>query len=247
MSDGNGESWPVGYQFALALVGMIFVGFLWVGLPILSTLKFGQGVAVAELGLWAPMIATMLALTTMTISAIFLFMTFRIDRGTRLKAEETVKSFISDLEPDILEAATNARTSADNARASADNAAQEAKTAADAAITASSQCANEFQNQLEAEVNERCQVQKVEQLIADALQKHVSEESLPKGVDQLLKGKLDEAAALELIGRVLAKWIENLPAQERKKLVRALLDMLKRLKRRSSWLAKLFSKFRKQD
>ena len=236
MSGENAKSWPVGYQFTLALFGLIFVGFLWVGLPVLSTLKFGQGVAVGEIGLWAPMIATLLALTTMTVTAIFLFMTFRIDRGTRLKAEETAKSVLQGAK----DAAEAAKTEAEKA---ADEAKEEAKKAAS---KAASQCADDFQKRLAMKIEERCQDKELDRLIATAFERLVSEESLRDRVDQLLRSRLDEAAVRELIDKMLTKWIENLSPQERKALVRALLDALKRLKRRNGWLAKLFGKFRKQ-
>ena len=40
------------------------------------------------MNIWAPMLAVLIGLTTVTISGIFLFMTFRIDRGTKRVARD---------------------------------------------------------------------------------------------------------------------------------------------------------------
>ena len=40
------------------------------------------------MNVWGPMIAVLVGLTMMTVSGIFIFMTFRIDRGTKLEARE---------------------------------------------------------------------------------------------------------------------------------------------------------------
>lgn len=41
---------------------------------------------------WGPLLSALLGLTTMTVSGIFVFMTFRIDRGARQEAQETAKN-----------------------------------------------------------------------------------------------------------------------------------------------------------
>ena len=84
------DEWPKWAAPMLALAAMIFIGGLWVGLPVLSALKSidAQASGVVD---YTPMMSVFIAMTTVTITGIFLFMTLRIDRGTRLKAERVAK------------------------------------------------------------------------------------------------------------------------------------------------------------
>ena len=88
--DGFFEDWPGWAKFWLAFATMIFIGCIWIGLPALSALESvkAQGSGTVD---YTPMISVYAAMTTATITGIFLFMTLRIDRGTRLKAESVAK------------------------------------------------------------------------------------------------------------------------------------------------------------
>ena len=84
----NREKWPWGAQFVLALVALLVLVGLIVLLPIYSASKLSvNGVALDAVKIWTPMLSVLIALTTMTISGIFIFMTFRIDRGTKREAK----------------------------------------------------------------------------------------------------------------------------------------------------------------
>ena len=79
--------WPWWAQFSLALFAMILAALFLIGLP------YSVMIAVAErsvnpgaAGAWAAMIPVLIGFTTMTISGIFVFMTFRIDRGAKAEA-----------------------------------------------------------------------------------------------------------------------------------------------------------------
>lgn len=74
-------------RFILYLVVLLLAASMIV-LPIWSVQRYGT---TSGSDLWGPMLAVLIGLTTMTISGIFVFMTFRIDRGTKLKAEWTAK------------------------------------------------------------------------------------------------------------------------------------------------------------
>ena len=74
-------------RFILFVLILLLAAFM-IGLPVWSIQRYG---ATTEIDLWGPVLATLLGLTTMTVSGIFMFMTFRIDRGTKLKAEWTAK------------------------------------------------------------------------------------------------------------------------------------------------------------
>ncbi len=84
------EDWPDWAKFWLALATMIIIGGVWVGLPVLSALESvkAQGSGTVD---YSPMMSVYIAMTTATITGIFLFMTLRIDRGTRFKAESVAK------------------------------------------------------------------------------------------------------------------------------------------------------------
>ena len=92
------DKWPLWAQFTLAMTILLLACLLMVGLPLLSAHYIGGiacdgegacGTIASEVLL--SMVATLLGLTTLTISGIFLFMTFRIDRGVKLKTESVAK------------------------------------------------------------------------------------------------------------------------------------------------------------
>lgn len=83
--------WPWPVQFVALLIVLALATFLIV-LPVLVVRVLDAQYAFSsETDLWTAMIAILLGLTTMTVSGIFVFMTFRIDRGARLEAQRTAK------------------------------------------------------------------------------------------------------------------------------------------------------------
>lgn len=86
------EDWPRWSKPILALAAMILLGGAWIGVPLLSAWKLVENNAQATGFVdYRPMMTVLIAMTTATITGIFVFMTFRIDRGTRLKAERVAK------------------------------------------------------------------------------------------------------------------------------------------------------------
>lgn len=83
---------PWGARFILFLVALALAASMIV-LPIWSVQQYG---ATSGSDLWGPMLAMLIGLTTMTISGIFVFMTFRIDRGTKLTAQWTARRIAAD-------------------------------------------------------------------------------------------------------------------------------------------------------
>lgn len=82
--------WPWWTQFLLALFGLLIGASLLIGLPIFgATIKVNEGANVTSV--FVPFIAVLIALTTVTISGIFLFMTLRIDRGVQQAAQSEAK------------------------------------------------------------------------------------------------------------------------------------------------------------
>ena len=95
----SGE-WPWGAQFSLAVVAMLLAALFLIGLPyfVMSAENWrNPGTAAAPSGAWTAMIPVLIGLTTMTISGIFVFMTFRIDRGARAEARDTAEKIVNDI------------------------------------------------------------------------------------------------------------------------------------------------------
>lgn len=95
--------WPWWAQFFLALFAMILAALFLIGLP------YSVMIAVAErsvnpgaAGAWAAMIPVLIGFTTMTISGIFVFMTFRIDRGAKAEARAEAKKVAKKEVKDII-------------------------------------------------------------------------------------------------------------------------------------------------
>ena len=101
--------WPWWAQFAALVLVLAIASFLIV-LPILTVKVLGSQYAFSsETDLWASMVAILLGLTTMTVTGVFVFMTFRIDRGARLEAQRTAKEAVTEAaEKAIKEAAEKA-------------------------------------------------------------------------------------------------------------------------------------------
>lgn len=90
--NGFFDDWPDWSKPTLALAVVILLGGVWIGVPSLMTWNLmqqsiQQGVVVN----YQPIATVLVAMTTATITGVFLFMTLRIDRGTRLKAESVAK------------------------------------------------------------------------------------------------------------------------------------------------------------
>ena len=87
----------------MALSAMILLGGAWIGIPLLSAWKLVENNALAPRFVdYQPMMTVLIAMTTATITGIFVFMTFRIDRGTRLKAERVVKDLAKDTVDEVV-------------------------------------------------------------------------------------------------------------------------------------------------
>lgn len=107
----SGE-WPWGAQFSLAVVAMLLAALFLIGLPyfVMSAENWrNPGTAAAPSGAWTAMIPVLIGLTTMTISGIFVFMTFRIDRGARAEARDTAEKIAKEKVNDIIEAQIKSR------------------------------------------------------------------------------------------------------------------------------------------
>ncbi len=112
-NNGNNDKnkWPNPIQLVLVVVTLLFSGFLFVVLPIVFVTMLNPPLLPNEtnVDMWGTLIAVLLGLTTMTVTAIFLFMTFRIDREvkemTKLEAHKVAKKEVRRVVKDEVEAA----------------------------------------------------------------------------------------------------------------------------------------------
>ena len=90
-TDDDVRQWPWPVQFVTLLIVLVVATILII-LPVLVVRVLGDEYAFSSgTDLWTAMIAILLGLTTMTVSGVFVFMTFRIDRGARLEAQKIAK------------------------------------------------------------------------------------------------------------------------------------------------------------
>ena len=83
--------WPWWGEFALALCAMVLAALFLIGLPYVVTIAVdgaNDSTRPDAAKAWNAIVPSLLGLTTMTISGIFVFMTFRIDRGAKAEARE---------------------------------------------------------------------------------------------------------------------------------------------------------------
>ena len=82
---GFSDDWPDWAKPVFALA----VAAIWIGMPLVAAWSLSaQDVEAGKSVNYQPVMLVLVAMTTATITGIFVFMTFRIDRGTKLKAEE---------------------------------------------------------------------------------------------------------------------------------------------------------------
>lgn len=89
------EAWPWKAQFSIVLSVLLFATAL-VLLPVLVVSRASQGTANLS-DLWGSLLATFVALTGATISGIFVFAVFRIDRQVEYTTREIVYEMLREL------------------------------------------------------------------------------------------------------------------------------------------------------
>ena len=98
--DDEPAKWPWGAEFALALCAMVLAALFLIGLPYVVTIAV-DGANVPEspgaAKAWNAIVPSLLGLTTMTISGIFLFMTLRIDRGAKAEARDAAEDKVKEI------------------------------------------------------------------------------------------------------------------------------------------------------
>ena len=103
------SDWPWGAQFAAVMTVLVLASFLLIVMPVLGVMRLNESSGVTDgMEVWGTMLAALLGLTTMTISAIFLFMTLRIDRGARAEARKAAEKEMRDATKKAEEAARSA-------------------------------------------------------------------------------------------------------------------------------------------
>lgn len=97
---------------------------LMIGLPLFGVFHLNRSMAVASgLDFWGPVIAIMVSVTSMSVSGIFVFMSFRIDRGVENTTRETVrKVLIKEMKKLFKDAGEDAKKYFKTAKASSDRA-----------------------------------------------------------------------------------------------------------------------------
>ncbi len=126
-SDGkedSGTRWPWWGQLLLAVAAMATASGLLIGLPVLSAEIAGNG-DVGGLTVWGPMFAVLIGITAMTITGIFVFMSFRIDRGARLEARNEAQEEIRKLSGTISKTIKEIEECADKTKARIEEAGDE--------------------------------------------------------------------------------------------------------------------------
>ena len=97
------DDWPLWAKPTMALAVTVLLGGAWIGVPFFVAWRLME--QSIELGVmtYQPMTTVLVAMTTATIAGIFLFMTLRIDRGTRLKAESVAKKTVEKKADDLID------------------------------------------------------------------------------------------------------------------------------------------------
>lgn len=104
-SNGTRGEWPWWGQFALVLCAMVLAALFLIGLPYVVTIAVdgaNESTRPDAARAWNAIVPSLLGLTTMTISGIFVFMTFRIDRGAKAEAREAAEKIAKKTADEIV-------------------------------------------------------------------------------------------------------------------------------------------------
>ena len=105
--DGRGfsDNWPDWAKPAFALAGMV----IWVGAPLVAAWSLAARTVQAGGAMdYQPILVVLVGMTTATITGIFVFMSFRIDRGTRFEAQKIAEKVVRESKIDLAIAKDNA-------------------------------------------------------------------------------------------------------------------------------------------
>ena len=214
MASVGGKDWPKWSKPALALAAMIFLGGIWIGVPLLSAFKLvDDNVRTSGVVDYRPMMSVLIAMTTATIAGIFLFMTLRIDRGTKLKAgraarkeakraaSKAVKGVANEFRERLEEMEeASKQTCADLAEAFEENCAalaRETRERADKVLVGAEQRVAQEAQHLRDTFDEQASAK----LVRETVQAKITEDAL--------RGHLQVVLMLDVNAEILRKYIEE--------------------------------------
>ena len=114
---GFSDDWPDWAKPVFALA----VAAIWIGVPLVSAWSLSaRTVQAGGVVDYQPVLVVLVGMTTATITGIFVFMTFRIDRGTRLKVEEVTGKALKDEKKKLDKAIKDAKDAVNNANCRVD-------------------------------------------------------------------------------------------------------------------------------
>ncbi len=211
------EKWPDFMQLVLMVVMLLLSGFFFIVLPMMVATKFGFSFnevtdTKVNVEMWGTLIAVLLGLTTMTVTAIFLFMTFRIDR----EVKEITKAAAHDAAEDAAkkEVEKVAKEKVDDVEADAkkrvDDVEADAKKKVDNVVTNANKVvtdANEVVDNAKEEVDNANKVVDNAKKVATEI-KEIAE------------------AAKKDINEFLLNYIHDMTPEEKKEFIKALREMI---------------------
>ena len=223
----DADRWPVWAQVTLALSALVLGGVLMIGMPLLLAGYLGKVTGDASgLHVWGPMIATLLGLTTMTVAGIFLFMTFRIDRGVRLRATEVSREVAREVARKAACIRVDEFLAGNDIQARLDTLLENAKEAV-ADLGESLESKEATSESLVDGLRTR-----VDDTDLDAVIREVVDALLPPDrVDEKLDKWLDANARRALAAEALRSAIATMEPEEAREFVRALIDAIQDLAR----------------
>ena len=219
--------WPWWGQLVLAVFSLAFLGALLIGLPVLSAAMLGGAAGTAPREIWTPMIAVLVGLTTVTVSGIFLFMTFRIDRGTRRTAKRTAQKTAKRT---ARKRVTRLAKELDGIRSEADKIAEGVKDAPKAAF-----------DEARDEIVAKFRSVDMDGLTAVAVGQLVSSEKVRDLVDALLQ----EDVTVKLISASIQAALEKLDDDSLKDIAAAVADVQRRRAEGRGVFGRLFGALRR--
>lgn len=232
------EEWPLWVLLILIVVAFGAAATLIIGLPIWNAVQFARfGGNYGDA--WSPMIAVLVGLTTMTISGIFVFMTFRIDRGAKLEAQQTAEKTAKKT---LKELAKKTKIEIKKAKQAGDELENDARAKIDGVTKEVKQDGRKRVLSLVEELRKDAKG-KVDQTAKDVFNKYTSEEYVAKQFVSLLQQTVNK----EIVKEAVVRATKGMSTEELEKLIKLMEQELQSRNQPpetrqevGNWLPKIF-------
>ena len=209
IENGFSDGWPAWAKPAFALAAAA----MWIGVPIVAAWSLAdRTVHAGGVVDYQPILVVLVAMTTATVTGVFVFMTFRIDRGTRQKAERVAKVAADDALKEVVNESKRALND------TKDRAIEEVNRAVGQVVSESDQRVGEA-------IRTRLEDGMSPQRIREEIASHINEDMLQKHIEAVLMVEANS----QVVAKYATEHAKDLSEEAATRLIRLMNDVIQSL------------------